>query len=171
MVPNKTKGTKQRKSSLVLTPRWIPFFLCKVAKFVLRLSTFPLFTRQQREPGNEDTKKYGLKDRRKVLKVSSFSSLTWNLALFVCLFYQLNEFNFFFCRSNSGWRLIFMLATSEMKQIQNAVIENVRNTKVIGSSHLNQASLIKFISSLLFVQSLEPVLPEIYWDLHETKSS
>ena len=55
-----------------------------------------------------------------------------------------------------------MLATSEMKQIQNAVIENVRNTKVIGSSHPNQASLIKLISSLLFVQSLEPVLPEIY---------
>ena len=44
-----------------------------------------------------------------------------------------------------------MLATSDMKQIQNAVIENVRNTKVIGSSQLNQASLIKFISSLLFV--------------------
>ena len=58
---------------------------------------------------------------------------------------------FLFCRSNSGWRLIFMLATSDMKQIQNSVIENVRNTKVIGSSQLNQASLIKFISSLLFV--------------------
>ena len=64
-----------------------------------------------------------------------------------------------------------MLATGEMKQIQNTVIENVRNTKVIGSSQLNQASLIKFISSLLFFQSLEPVLPEIYSDLHETKSS
>ena len=36
-----------------------------------------------------------------------------------------------------------MLATSDMKQIQNAVIENVRNTKVIGSSQQNQASLIK----------------------------
>ena len=88
MVRNKTKGTKKEKVHRFLHRGESHFFLCKVAKFIFRLSTFPLFTRQQRESGKEDTKKYGLKDRRKVLKVSSFSSLTWNLALFVCLFYH-----------------------------------------------------------------------------------
>ena len=45
----------------------------------------------------------------------------------------------------------FHAYASEMKQMQNAVIENVRSAKVIGSNQLKQASLIKFIVLRFFL--------------------
>ena len=146
MVPNKTKGTKQRRSSQVLTPRWIPFCFVQSGQIHFQALYFSSLYSTTKRAWERGYKEVWLKG-----PPQSAESVIFLLPYMEFSSFCLLVLPFLFCRSNSGWRLIFMLATSDMKQIQNAVIENVRNTKVIGSSQLNQASLIKFISSLLFV--------------------